>query len=212
VNACIEIAICGISDASAKGSEAEAWWFRCLLAQCLGLQGRFQEALSWVDSYESNLQLGTQFRAQLMVQRAFYLIWPRRTSRRRAPEPGDASSEWLANSAETVSAFHRFLKAQGPRCPSCWGLGIGPTAKLRSWHLETVLRSWALLRVEQFFCKGCFGEFRTFHVSGERTNRCGRAAKLDSYSSGNKKLNDASSMNCCNAPWKSSTLATSNHG
>jgi hypothetical protein len=50
VNACIEIAMRGISDASAKGSEAEAWWFHCLLARCLGLQGRFQEAFKWYES------------------------------------------------------------------------------------------------------------------------------------------------------------------
>jgi hypothetical protein len=73
VNACIEASKRGIRNAGAKGSEAEAWWFRCLLAQSLGLQGRFQEALFWIDGGESNLQLDPDFRAQLMIQRAFYL-------------------------------------------------------------------------------------------------------------------------------------------
>jgi tetratricopeptide (TPR) repeat protein len=74
VSACIDIATRGIRDAGAKGSETDAWWFRCLLAQCLGLQGRFQEALFWIDGDESNLQLDMDFRAQLMFQRAFYLM------------------------------------------------------------------------------------------------------------------------------------------
>jgi tetratricopeptide (TPR) repeat protein len=73
VNSCIEIATRGIRDAGAKGRKTDAWWFRCLLAQCLGLQGRFQEALSWIDGDESDLQLGPDFRARLMIQRAFYL-------------------------------------------------------------------------------------------------------------------------------------------
>ena len=73
VTTCIEIATRAISDAVAKSSETDAWWFRCLLAQCLGLQGHFQEALFWIDGDESKLQLDAGFRAQLMIQRAFYL-------------------------------------------------------------------------------------------------------------------------------------------
>ena len=73
---CANISTRGIRDAEVEGNATEVWWFRCLLSQCLGTQGRFREALSLVETEESSGQLdllGLDVRVQLITQRAFYL-------------------------------------------------------------------------------------------------------------------------------------------
>jgi len=74
---CVEISTQGIQDAQAEGNEIELWWFRCMLAQGMASQGRYQEALSWVETDELSGALDLGARTRLMIQRAFYLTQTR---------------------------------------------------------------------------------------------------------------------------------------
>lgn len=69
---CIAVCIRGTRDALREGNDAEFWQFRCLLALCLGTQGRFQEALSLVKTEEASEHLEVAVRIQLITQRAFF--------------------------------------------------------------------------------------------------------------------------------------------
>jgi len=70
---CIALCANGISNAQAEGNETEVWWFRCLRAQGLGMQGLFGEALSALGTEEVRHHLDANVRVQVMAQRAFYL-------------------------------------------------------------------------------------------------------------------------------------------
>lgn len=69
---CIDLCVRGIDNAQAEGNETELWWFRCLLAQCLGMQGRFREALSLIEAERSE-HLKVDVQIHLITQRAFLL-------------------------------------------------------------------------------------------------------------------------------------------
>lgn len=68
---CIDLCARGVESAQAD-NETERRWFRCLLAQCFGMQGRFREALSLIEAEEGG-HLGADTRVISITQRAFYL-------------------------------------------------------------------------------------------------------------------------------------------
>ena len=70
---CIDICCQGVCDAQARGNETDMWWFRCLSAQSLGMQGRFREALNTVDTENPGEHLEARVRILVLAQRAFYL-------------------------------------------------------------------------------------------------------------------------------------------
>lgn len=73
LKACVDIAARGVREAREQGKEADVWRLRCLLAQCYGVQGRFQEALLCVEEGDEHKPATPDIRVQLMIHRAFYL-------------------------------------------------------------------------------------------------------------------------------------------
>jgi len=70
---CVTISNRAIESPEMRGNPPAFWWFRCIMAQCLGMQGRFAEALDLVEVNKLTTGLESALLGQLLIQKSFYL-------------------------------------------------------------------------------------------------------------------------------------------